>query len=158
MEQTKTIEEQIKDYAETCKCTLEQAEIRVKITVARQEETHQAKLCPVCKEHSLSIEYDEPEDSSKSWVACQSEDGECEYTTDVTKEHEPLQIWHDFDEIMAFAYPCLRDQPLAEIEKQIGCSWEEFVEKNTKELLETDGWRIGIHIPKDEKENSIDLV
>lgn len=138
------IEKQIQRYAEMCKCTHQQAEIRVKIFNEMQKEKNQASICPTCEEPSLKIESMDSEIPSGSWVECT----ECGFTHDITKQYEPLVDGYDFDVVLAFAATDLKERPLQEVEEYIGCSWEEFVKQEMANLLQSDGWRIGIQVPK----------
>lgn len=139
-----TLQKEIQKYAETCQCTYEQAEIRVKIYKEIKKETEKTRLCPDCNTYSLSIEYPEAENVSyPNWVECQNEEIDCEFRSEVTKQYEPLEVWYDFDEVLAFAAWQLKEHGKEEVERQIGQTWDSFLEEKNADLIRSDGWRIG---------------
>ncbi|MFV1457543.1 hypothetical protein [Bacillus mycoides] len=118
------IYEDVNLYAKECRISLEQAKIRCEHFLGLQRETEKAKVCPMCKQHSLEIESDGCEFQSQSWIMCDSDD--CEFTDDEQKEkYIPLQIWYGFDEVLAIA--------CSDMKHGIR-DWEAFVEKSTQEL------------------------
>jgi hypothetical protein len=135
-----------KEYAKQTHISLEQAEIRCKYFKELKEKIHAARKCPKCGEHTLAIEGGSYEEGIQSYVYCENdkiptidEEGdeymeECDFTSDVTKEFEPISHWYDFDVVLMFSIDIDRDGIKA-IEKQIGCTWSDFVENDTKDLL-----------------------
>jgi len=135
------------EYAKQTFTTLEQAKIRCDHYKKLQEQQHQAKKCPKCGQHTLEFETGCYEEGYGDYIYCENEkvekvideDGEefykeCDFTSKVTKNFEPIHHWWDFDEVLAFSIDIERDGK-EEIEKQIGCTWTQFVENANKELI-----------------------
>lgn len=135
-----------KQYAETTFMTLEQAKVRCNYYNKLEKLIYEAKKCPKCGEHTLEIESGCYEEGYSDYVYCGNDniktvdgDGEdffdeCDFTSDVRKEFEPISHWYDFDVVLAFSIDIKKDGLLV-TEKNIGCSWNEFVEKENKELI-----------------------
>jgi hypothetical protein len=135
-----------KEYAEKTYITLEQAKIRCQYFIKLKAKIYEAKKCPKCGEHTLEIESGSYEEGYSSYVYCENdkiptvdEDGdeymeECDFTSDVTKEFEPISHWFDFDVVLMFSIN-IESDGIKAVEEQIGCSWSEFVEKDTNDLL-----------------------
>jgi hypothetical protein len=132
-----------KTYAEATFITMEQAEIRCEHFKKISQEMHEARKCPKCGKHTLAIE---SEASTSDYVYCENdeipvnEDGEeyftdCDYSTIATSKHKAVSHWHDFDVVLAFASN-IDSEGLPGIEKQVGCSWSEFVDDDNRKLME----------------------
>lgn len=142
-----------KEYAEKTLISLEQAEIRCEYFRKIKEKMYEAKKCPKCGEHTLEIEGGSYEEGINSYVYCENdkiividEDGEeyeteCDFTSDITKEFEPISDWYDFDVVLMFSLDIDSDGIKA-VEEQIGCSWTEFVEKDTMDLISENSSKI----------------
>lgn len=135
-----------KDYAAQTVMSLEQATIRCNHYKKIEEQSFEASKCPQCGQHTLAIECGSFEEGYSDFVYCENdkvtvtdEDGEtyhtdCDFTSNVTKEYEPISHYYDFDEVLAFSIG-IEQGGLASIESNIGCTWSEFVEKANKRLL-----------------------
>lgn len=137
-----TTEQKIREYAKNYHMSYENAKIRVLIFEKLAEAMHEASLCPSCKQHSLYMEPSEEEYSSQAWIVCENE--ECPYSSDVSPEFEMLSHTYDFDVVAAVAYDVKKN--VDGFVQQMGTSWDEFVQQSNKDLLHSDGWRIGYHI------------
>lgn len=132
-------------YAKKTLMTTEQAIIRCEHFKKLQQVMYEAKKCPKCRQHTLEIEGGSYEEGTQDYVYCENdkvtvndEDGEeyltdCDFTSDVEKEFEPISHWYDFDVVLAFSDNLERDgKDKAEI--YIGSSWEEFVNASNEKL------------------------
>lgn len=141
-----SIYDDAKKYAKETFMTIEQAEVRCIYFKKMQEERHLAKICPKCGKQTLEIESGSYEEGISPYVYCENEEGEkvidkdgneffneCDFTSDVTKEYTAINHWYDFDEILSFSIEVEREG-LKKIEKQIGCTWNEFVENANREI------------------------
>lgn len=132
-----------KRYAEVTHTTLEQAKIRCDYFRTFLEKTEVAKICPKCKASTLEFECGSYEEGYGDYIRCENdqietkdEEGdvyyeECNFTSDVTEEFIPLTSWYGFDVILMFAYD-IEQKGMKEFEKELGCSWTEFVDNTTK--------------------------
>lgn len=133
------------EYAKRTFMSLEQAEIRCEYFRKLQQKMYESKKCPKCGQHTLEIEGGSYEEGTKDYVYCENdkvseidEDGEkyladCDYTSDVDKEHEPISQWYDFDEVLALVIDFDRNDK-KEVEEHIGCSWDKFIDTSNKKL------------------------
>jgi ssDNA-binding Zn-finger/Zn-ribbon topoisomerase 1 len=133
-----------KNYAKETFITMEQAEIRCEHFKKIHQKIQDAKKCPKCGKHTLQIELGSYEENTTDYVYCDNdeipyiEDGEeyfneCDFTSDVTAQFEPISHWYDFDIVSSFACN-IESEGLSQIEKQIGSSWFDFVEDDNKKL------------------------
>lgn len=124
--------------------TLEQAKKRCEYFKKLHEQIHEAKKCPKCGEHTLEVEGGSYEENIKPYIYCSNDkvkvvDGQeeyeddCDYSSEITKEYEFLNTYCDFDVILAFVVDLERDG-FERTEKNIGCSWKEFIEKESKDI------------------------
>lgn len=125
--------------------SLEQAEKRCEHFKKLKEQIYQAKKCPKCGEHTLEIEGGSYEEGIKPYVYCENNkvkvfDGveeyedDCDFSSKITKEFEFLNSYCDFDVALAFVVDIQRDG-FERTEKNIGCSWNEFIEKDTLSMV-----------------------
>lgn len=136
----------IEEYAKQTFMTTEQATIRCAHFKELEQKTHEAKKCPKCGKHMLAIETGSYEEGTHDYVYCENEqvlvvdeDGDecftdCDFTSDVETEYEPIWHWYDFDEVLAFSIE-LETEYKKEVETHIGSSWLEFVEASNKKLV-----------------------
>jgi carboxypeptidase C (cathepsin A) len=134
-----------KEYAKETFMSLDQAEIRCRHYKKMQEKRHKAKKCPTCGKHTLQIEDGSYEEGITAYVYCENdevpyvdEEGDtcftdCEFTSEITEQYEPISHWYDFDEVLAFSME-VEEEGIKKIEERIGCTWTEFVEGSNKEL------------------------
>lgn len=134
-----------KEYAAQTLMSLEQATIRCNHFKKLKDQIFKAKKCPQCGQHTLEIEGGSYEEGYNSFVYCENdavnvtdEDGEiyqtdCDFTSNVKKEYEPISHYYDFDDVLAFSIHIKKDG-LASVESSMGCSWSEFVKKANEKL------------------------
>ncbi|MCK2000725.1 hypothetical protein MZM54_04890 [[Brevibacterium] frigoritolerans] len=133
-----------KEYAKETMMSIEQATLRCEHFKKIQQIMHEAKKCPKCGKHSLGIEGGSYEEGYSDYVYCENdevvviENGEelftdCGFTSDVKEEYEPLNHWYDFDVILSFCFQ-IKEEGLPETERNIGCTWDEFINKEKKQL------------------------
>jgi hypothetical protein len=136
-----------KKYAEETHVTLKQAQIRCNHYKKIEELIHQRKKCPTCGKYTLEYEGGSYEGGIQPFIRCDNDEvlvydedsGEevftdCKFTSDVTKEYEPLAGYFDFDEILMLSMDVERDG-LEAVESMVGQSWFQFVETSNQELL-----------------------
>lgn len=133
------------EYAKQTFMSLEQSEIRCKYFRKIQQKMHESKRCSKCGQHTLEIESGSYEEGTQDFVYCENdkvsvidEYGEkyltdCDFTSDVDKEYEPVNHWYDFDEVLAFSID-FESNGKEMVEKHIGCSWDEFINESNKKL------------------------
>lgn len=131
-------------YAKEARTTLEQAEVRCAHFKQLAEKMEEIKKCPKCGARTLELEGGSYEEGIKEYVYCENdevkeideEDGEeyfteCQFTSPITKEYQALDSYYDFDIVLEFASE-IDELGLETIEKRIGLSWHEFVEKENQ--------------------------
>lgn len=128
-----TIYEDAKKYAELTMMTEEQAKIRCDYFLNLQKEIKEkmaiAIICPTCKQPTLSFELGSYEEGYGDYVVCEGE-GDCDYSSE---QHSFPHHSDDFDVVLFFASSIEMDG-LAEVEKDVGLPWSEFITKETDEL------------------------
>lgn len=134
-------------YAEHLNMTLEQAKVRLEYFSKVKEEMKATRKCPKCGEYSLAVEGGEWECGVPDWVYCANdkiekidEEGdkyfdECDFTDDVESKYL-FAFEHDFDAVLMMS--CGLDiNNEQEVLNAIGCSWNEFVEKDTNDFVQS---------------------
>lgn len=131
------------EYAKKTFITLEQAVLRCQHFKKLKKEIQEAKKCPKCGAYTLEFESGCYEEGYGDFIYCTNEisdvdeDGEevfveCGFTSSLTEQFQPLVHWYDFDIILMFSND-IEERGMDKVEKEIGCSWPEFVDKITKE-------------------------
>lgn len=140
--------ESVENYAKFTHMSLEQAKIRYEHFIAIGKQMHDSKRCPKCQQYTLEYEGGEWESGIKAYVYCENdkikttdEDGdtfyeECEFADDVKPEYL-FAVEADFDVVLYMACS-IENEGLEKIEKQIGYSWQDFVEKENASLLQVN--------------------
>lgn len=131
-------------YAKETHMTLAQAEVRCAHFKQLAQKMEDIRTCPKCGKNTLELEGGSYEEGIKASVYCENdevkvvdeEDGEeyftdCDFTSPVTKEYQALDSYYDFDIVLEFAGE-INEVGITEIEKRIGSSWNDFVEKENK--------------------------
>lgn len=125
------MEEQINKYIKQCHCSYDQAKIRVEYFNKLKKEMEEASICPECSEKSLYIENTDIPESLDGWVECET----CGFTDDLD-EYEALSNGYDFDVVLWFSID-IDKLGIDEVEKEVGLSWTEFVDKENQDLIQT---------------------
>ncbi len=138
------------EYANKAYITLEQAKIRCKHFKKIEEEINETRKCPKCGEYTLEFEGGSYEEGYSDFIYCTNEvrqidedcDGcdvcegcfvECEFTSNVTGQFEPLSDGYNFDIVLYFSFQ-IKECGIEEVEKQIGGSWPQFVDRDNSTL------------------------
>lgn len=142
-----SIYENPEKYAELTLTTLEQAKIRCEHFLQVEKEMHEVKKCPKCGKHTLEAESGSYEEGYGSYLRCENSEVEtfdeesnrilddCYYTSGITSEYM-VASEKDYDVVLAFSYE-LAEGKMPVLEKHIGCSWTEFVDKDNEKLALT---------------------
>ena len=99
-------------YARKVRITERLAYIWCEHQLKLQAEANKASVCPRCGEASLEWEIGSYEEGNADYIYCSNyefsyeEDGEqylgdCDYTSEIKSEHEPLAVWYTFDHLLA---------------------------------------------------------
>lgn len=131
-------------YSKQTSTSIEQAELRCSLFKQIQQKVHEARKCPKCSKHTLTLEEGNYEEGYSDYIYCENDkivvidDGEecttdCGFTSEALKEFELLYHWHDFDEVLAFSLD--NEDRGIEAERKLGCSWADFVDKSNQVLV-----------------------
>lgn len=124
-----------KEYAEKTSITLEQANVRCKYYKELENKVNEARKCPECGGHTLELESGSYYEGTSDFIYCDNEENDCEFTSNVTEQFEPLLHGYDFDIVLYFGVNDIQQKDIKEVEDDIGCSWFDFVEKHNKEII-----------------------
>ncbi len=128
------------NYAEEASITIEQATLRCKYFKELEAKIHEARKCPRCGEYTLEFEGGSYEENYRDYVYCtnenipDNENGEgyyvdCDFTSEIIDQFELLSTGYNFDVVLCFGMN-IKSQGLQKVEKEIGCPWSKFVDKN----------------------------
>lgn len=116
------------NYSKYTNMPLEDAIARCEHFKQQREKLRELSKCPMCNKYSLFHEAGEYESGISSYIYCDSEDEDCEFTADGDFRGFESEIHSDFDVVLMFA-GVLESEGLEAVEKQLGISWSEFISK-----------------------------
>lgn len=140
-----SIYDSVETYSKQLNMSLEQAKIRVEYFLKMRDEMEKSRKCPKCGQLTLDVESGEWESGISDWIYCGNDeietvndDGdkfyeECEFTDDVKNEYL-FAFDHDFD-VVLMMYSSVNITNEKEVLNFIGLSWNEFVENDTKDIM-----------------------
>lgn len=121
-------------YAAYTKMSIEDATRRCEHFQKIRDELHELSKCPLCENHTLEYEGGEWEAGISSYIYCDNEETDCEFTTDSNFRDLESHMHSDFDVVLMFA-SVLENEGLEATEQQIGLTWNEFLAKETTDLI-----------------------
>jgi len=137
------------EYANKTRTTLKQAIIRCQHFKKIEAEIQKARKCPKCGKETLEFEGGSCEEGYSDYIYCTNEVPvtgedcndcnsckdhgscfvECDFTSDVTEQYKPLSDGYDFDIVLYLVFG-IEQYGMESVEKQIGCSWLQFVDRD----------------------------
>ena len=142
-----SIYDSVEGYAKELNMSIEQAKIRVEYFTRVKVEMNETRKCPKCHQYTLAVEGGEWEAGVSDWIYCDNdeiekttEDGHkyfdgCDFTDDVENKYL-FAFEHDFDAVLMMS--CGLDiHNEQEVLNAIGCSWQEFVERDTNDFVQS---------------------
>jgi hypothetical protein len=103
---------------------------RLKMYDNLEIQKQKSMICPKCGNKSLYFEGGSYEENYGDGVYCDY----CNFVSDITEDFESLRFGNDFDVLLWFSIDIDR-HGIEEVEKEVGCSWNEFC---TKTIFEED--------------------
>lgn len=131
------------EYAKEMNMTIEQAEVRCNYFEKLEKKLIESKKCPVCGEYTLEEGFEENEDyiyCDNDEVEKEKENGEkfftsCDFIDENTGKY--LFVFEINYDVVAVAAETIKDiKDSEEVTRFLGGTWEEFVERQNKILLE----------------------
>lgn len=134
----------LEEYAAFTQMTLEQAKLRYGHFIELRKLVHESRKCPKCNMHTLELEGGEWESGISDYIYCENaeiqsidEEGdayeeECDFTDDVNPQYLFAKE-ADFDIVLYIACS-IENEGMENIQKQLGCSWGDFIEKENAKL------------------------